>query len=102
MAREQNLTPWPKGVSGNPKGRAKGRTVRSALKLFLEQADGEKPDEIRRDAAARKLWEAAEKKPEFLLDVLKWLEGSTPKESASDDEDDDMPAIDEHGNRLEP
>lgn len=40
MANQKNLKPWPKGVSGNPKGRsAKGRAFDDFLKLLEENPE---------------------------------------------------------------
>ena len=90
MDRQENLRPpWPKGVSGNPKGKAKGRTVRSALRLHLEESDPKKPEQERRQSAAEKLWDESEKDASFMLDMLKWLEGSSPKESEPDHTEDE-------------
>lgn len=93
--------PFEKGNPGGP-GRPKGQTVRSALKQLLGSPKPGESDKTRRDVAVEKLWEAAEGSPSFLLDVLKWLEGSTPRESAEEDEEDDAQAVDESGNPIEP
>lgn len=99
MARED--TQFKPGNKGGP-GKPRGRTVRSALRQYLAQPNPEVKDETREDTAARKLWETADASPTFLLDVLKWLEGSSPKESETDSEIDEPPATDEHGNPIEP
>ncbi len=43
--------------------------------------------------AAEKLWDQSESDLSFMLDVLKWLEGPSPKESESDREDDPEPVL---------
>jgi len=95
VGKEQNLKPWQKGVSGNPNGRPKGRTVRSALRQYLAQPNPETEGETREETAARKLWETGDKNPAFLLDFLKWLEGSSPKESSPEEEPETQEASDE-------
>jgi hypothetical protein len=35
MSRKENLTPWPKGVSGNPGGRAKKTPLTDACRQIL-------------------------------------------------------------------
>lgn len=44
MANEENLTPWPKGQSGNPAGKPKGTRNRSTIIrewLEMKATDGE-------------------------------------------------------------
>lgn len=43
MANEQNLKPWPPGVSGNPAGRPPGRSVKTFRQLLIDRLD-EKPE----------------------------------------------------------
>jgi hypothetical protein len=39
MANEQNLKPWPKGVSGNPKGKPPTKAVDEIFREFLAEID---------------------------------------------------------------
>jgi hypothetical protein len=40
MANDENLRPWPKGVSGNPGGSSQRQRVTAALHRLLDRLDG--------------------------------------------------------------
>lgn len=75
MARSS--TTWVKGVSGNPKGRPPNATGRAAIRRALAEPVGKGSDEKRLDKWAREIVESAATL-EQRLDVLRWLEGSSP------------------------
>lgn len=57
--RLQNLKPFPKGVSGNPKGRPKSITLSEALRRVLGEAMPSEPESTYADTIARVLCEEA-------------------------------------------
>lgn len=59
-------------------GRPKGRTVREELRVLLDQIDPKEPECTRRQVVARRLLEAGLADTGFLLDILRWSEGSQP------------------------
>jgi len=53
IANEQNLKPWPKGVSGNPKGRPKRKSFETLVEEELDRQVPGASSMIGREALAR-------------------------------------------------
>ena len=96
MPRED--TQFKKGWKGGP-GRPKGLTAREAIRAALSQPS-QTPGKTRLQEWADQL--SLEVDTRTRLEILKWLEGGSPKESNSGEDPDEPPARDEHGNDLEP
>ena len=88
---------WTKGSSGNPRGRPRGYTLREALrKRFLAVG----PDERTLfDRWAEELISQAESGVIGRLDLVKYLEGTTPPELPPEIDDDARPRISIPGSR---
>lgn len=54
-----NLKPWPKGVSGNPKGRPRARTLSEAYRAWLSQPSEKSPQRTNADMVAEAIGKQA-------------------------------------------
>lgn len=100
--RVENLKPWPKGVSGNPSGRPKGRGIRARLREAVESELSSRPGVAIADAMVQR-WIAICLEGDFgvarlaLKDVTDQVDGQVAAASESDEfEDLAQEAIDEH------
>jgi hypothetical protein len=57
--RMANLKPWPKGVSGNPAGRPKSRTLSEAYRAWLSQPSEKDPSRANADMVAEAIGKQA-------------------------------------------
>lgn len=85
MARTR--TSWAKGQSGNPAGRRRGFTARTALRRALDEPPKEGDDETVLMRWAREIIDAAVTVDDR-LSVLRWLEGPSPPRENEDRADD--------------
>jgi hypothetical protein len=57
--RMANLKPWPKGVSGNPAGRPKSRTLSEAYRAWLSRPSEKDPERTNADMVAEAIGKQA-------------------------------------------
>ncbi len=89
MAREDNLTPWQPGQSGNPGGFSKKRRFSAALEKLLEEEGGE--------AFLRAGWQAAKNGDfNFWKYIYERHEGKIPEAEPSD-----AVSVEELGRRMQ-
>jgi hypothetical protein len=95
---------YQKGQSGNLAGRPKGRTFREAIRAELGKPDPGSPKETRYEVWARRIVEeAAEGDNSAKMEVIKFLEGSSPADKGDPPEPlENQPASDVDGNTLDP
>lgn len=85
VARGKPFEKGWKGGPGRPKG--SGTTARAVFASLLGQVDPEIPGKTRYQIAAEKLWIESQSNPAFMLDCLKWQEGSSPPPPMPDPDD---------------
>lgn len=82
MGSLENLKPFKKGQSGNPKGRPKGTSITSRLKKLCEQAEGQGYEAI-----AQAMFKAAMKGDfRFCKEIIDRIDGKIPDKVESDNE----------------
>ena len=86
----KNLVHFKPGQSGNPKGRPKTKTARETLRAVLNEPS-KVPGKTNLRVWAEEL--IAETDCKIRIEILRWLEGGSPKESVEPDESDDQARI---------
>lgn len=82
MAKEDNLTPWKKGQSGNPKGRPRGKSLTTLIGEILDTDDGG-------ETKAKRLMDAGVKAAlsgdfRFWNAIMERIEGKVPDKLEAD------------------
>lgn len=60
---------WKKGVSGNPKGRPPGKSMKTFVKEYFSQLDDDEKMDFLKNVDPKVAWEMAEGKPEAKTDI---------------------------------
>ena len=95
---------FTKGTSGNPNGRPKGLTFRSVIREVLSRPIPGKGNKTRYLEWAESIIKEAESLGNpAKMEIIKFLEGATPYDKGTPDDDLEEPeSADVHGNTLDP